>query len=135
MVTVGSEKQVWWKCEEGHAYQASVCMKTRTDGKASGCPFCAKQKPLEGENDLYSFCQKQGYEDILREWAETENILLGRTVSNTLYSSGIITFWKCSECGEVYPMKPFRRIEFRTRGMTACPYCKKAPKKISHYLK
>lgn len=36
-VTYGSHTPVWWRCENGHEWEAVVY--TRTHG--SGCPFCA----------------------------------------------------------------------------------------------
>ena len=38
-VTLGSNKRVWWKCHEGHVWQAMVFSRTRKKG--SGCPVCA----------------------------------------------------------------------------------------------
>ena len=38
-VTLGSNKKVWWRCEEGHVWQAAVYSRTRA--RASGCPVCA----------------------------------------------------------------------------------------------
>lgn len=39
-VTYGSHTPVWWRCENGHEWEAVVY--TRTHG--SGCPFCAGKK-------------------------------------------------------------------------------------------
>lgn len=44
-VTLGSNKKVWWRCSEGHVWQAVVYSRTRK--KSAGCPVCAgvvKQK-------------------------------------------------------------------------------------------
>ena len=38
-VTPGSNKKVWWRCREGHVWQAAIYSRTRA--KASGCPVCA----------------------------------------------------------------------------------------------
>ena len=38
-VTTGSNKKVWWKCGEGHVWQAYVYSRTRRKG--TGCPVCA----------------------------------------------------------------------------------------------
>lgn len=35
----GSNRKVWWKCAEGHEWQAAVFSRTRE--KATGCPICA----------------------------------------------------------------------------------------------
>lgn len=39
MVTVGSNKKVWWKCPEGHVWQAVVY--SRTGRRRTGCPVCS----------------------------------------------------------------------------------------------
>ena len=38
--TAGSGKKVWWKCSEGHNWQAAIY--NRNNGR--GCPICAKKK-------------------------------------------------------------------------------------------
>ena len=37
-VSYGSKRKVWWRCERGHTWQASVCART---GSGTGCPVCA----------------------------------------------------------------------------------------------
>ena len=39
-VTPGSSKKVWWKCDKGHEWQATVS--NRTIGR--GCPFCSSER-------------------------------------------------------------------------------------------
>jgi len=36
MVTIGSNKKVWWKCEKGHEWQATISHRSRGEG----CPKC-----------------------------------------------------------------------------------------------
>ena len=43
-----SNKKVWWKCKNGHEYQATIINRN----KGTGCPYCAGQKVLQGYNDL-----------------------------------------------------------------------------------
>ena len=38
-VLPGSRKKVWWICEQGHVWCASIA--SRTGGKRCGCPVCA----------------------------------------------------------------------------------------------
>ena len=38
-VTAGSRKKVWWRCDEGHVWQAAIY--SRTGGRQCGCPVCA----------------------------------------------------------------------------------------------
>ena len=39
MVTAGSKKKVWWRCGEGHVWQAVIY--SRTGERKHGCPVCA----------------------------------------------------------------------------------------------
>ena len=54
-----SNKKVWWRCSNGHSWQATV------DNRAQGsnCPYCSKRKVLKGDNDL-----KTTHPDLAREW-------------------------------------------------------------------
>ena len=47
-LTVGSHKKVWWKCHDGHEWQAEI--KSRYYGK--GCPYCSGRYAIKGINDL-----------------------------------------------------------------------------------
>ncbi len=40
MVSPGSEKKVWWTCQMGHEWQATVNSRVR----GNGCPFCKKTR-------------------------------------------------------------------------------------------
>jgi len=48
-VTAFSNRKVWWLCEAGHEWAASVAHRTSAH---SGCPVCAGRKVLPGFNDL-----------------------------------------------------------------------------------
>jgi hypothetical protein len=39
-LTLGSGKKVWWKCDKGHEWQATIA--SRNHG--NGCPYCYKEK-------------------------------------------------------------------------------------------
>ena len=39
MVTGGSAKRVWWRCDQGHVWVAKIY--ARTGPQRSGCPVCA----------------------------------------------------------------------------------------------
>ena len=49
-VTAGSRKKVWWRCSEGHEWQAFVF--SRTGGRHTSCPYCSNKAVLSGYNDL-----------------------------------------------------------------------------------
>ena len=37
-ITLGSNKKVWWQCQEGHVWNAAIYSRTRA--KPAGCPVC-----------------------------------------------------------------------------------------------
>ena len=37
MVTEGSAKKVWWKCEKGHEWQATISNRSKGYGKCRIC--------------------------------------------------------------------------------------------------
>ncbi len=54
-VTYGSGKKVWWKCDKGHEWIASI--NNRTMGK--NCPNCAKDTQTSfPEQSIYYYCKK-----------------------------------------------------------------------------
>ena len=46
-----SREKVWWRCERGHAYRASIQSRVIM---GSGCPVCAGKTVQPGWNDLLS---------------------------------------------------------------------------------
>ena len=49
LVTAGSNRRVWWRCEKGHSYPAVIAHRVRS---GSDCPYCSNHKVLPGFNDL-----------------------------------------------------------------------------------
>ena len=47
-VLAGSHIKVWWKCSEGHEWQADI--KSRAFGHS--CPYCSGRFAVKGVNDL-----------------------------------------------------------------------------------
>ena len=43
----GSNKKVWWICDKGHEWEASVISRNR----GTSCPFCSNRRVLKGFND------------------------------------------------------------------------------------
>lgn len=105
-VTVGSGKIVWWKCKNGHEWEARVC--NRTGG--SGCIYCAGQKAKIGENDLTIT-----YPELVKEWDYKKN----KDLLPQQFSSGSNkkVWWKCKN-GHSWEAS----INHRTNG-TNCPFC------------
>ena len=107
-VASGSGRRVWWLCEKGHAWQASVF--SRTSG-GTGCPYCAGRRVIAGENDLSSLLPA-----IAAQWHPTNNGAL--TPEQVAPSSNRKVWWRC-ERGHDYQAT----IAARTRSGSGCPYC------------
>jgi len=113
-VTAGSGKRVWWRCEQGHEWEAVVNGRT-TNG--SGCPVCAGQKLLVGYNELAT-----RFPDTAKQWHPTRNA--DHTPDQVLAGSGEKVWWRC-ELGHEWETT----VGSRTRQSTGCSVCsgRKAP--------
>lgn len=101
----GSEKKVWWKCEKGHNWKASIV--SRTHGNK--CPYCSNKKLLSGYNDFATI-----YPNLLSEWDYSKNTTKPDSI---LAGSNKKVFWLCKK-GHSWQSAISNRI--RGRG---CPYC------------
>ena len=101
-----SGQKVWWKCDEGHEWQATI--DSRNNGH--GCPFCAGQKALKGENDLQTVNPT-----LAKEWNYEKNN--GLTPMDVLPSSNKKVWWKCKKGHEWQSS-----IKNRNKGV-GCPVC------------
>ncbi len=67
MITAGSSKVVWWKCEMGHQYQTSVYNRKRTN-----CPICEKERHISlPEKIIFYYIHKwlvESVENYRTEW-------------------------------------------------------------------
>lgn len=109
-VTCGSEKKIWWRCKEGHSWQAKVY--SRTEGR--GCPECAHNRAglRPGINDLATL----GNPKLLAEWDIVANSPL--TPEKMAFKSNRKVYWMCSE-GHKWQATVVHRSQ---RG-DGCPYC------------
>lgn len=106
-VAPGTERKVWWLCENGHSWRAAVYARTYA---GSGCPYCAGKLVLPGFNDLASQAPT-----VAAEWdAEKNGRLTPQSVTPT---SNRKVWWRC-EKGHSYQAV----IASRTTG-SGCPYC------------
>ncbi len=110
--TATSSKQVWWMCDNGHEWQASIANRN----KGRGCPYCSGRKSIEGYNDL------QTVNPILvKEWNYERNN--GLTPTDVLPHSNKNVWWKCQK-GHEWKTS----INNRTNG-TNCQKCEKEKRK------
>ena len=107
-VTAGSRKKVWWECEKGHKWQATI--KHRTIAK-SGCPYCAGSLPIVGETDLAYL-----HPELINEWDYKKN---RKTPQQFTAHSGVKIWWICSNN---HSWKA--GIGNRTKG-SGCPICRR----------
>lgn len=107
-VSAFSNRRVWWRCQLGHEWQASVAARTNA---GSGCPYCAGKKVLPGFNDLETL-----YPQIARQWHPTLNGQL--TPDQVTSGSQKKVWWECSE-GHVWAAV----IYSRTSQQAGCPFC------------
>lgn len=104
--SLGSGEKVWWKCENGHEWQATI--KERRRG--TGCPYCKGKLPIIGKTDLQS--QRP---DLAKEWNYEKN--KGKLPNNYTLGAKALVWWKCRKGHEWQA-----RIYSRVYG-TGCPYC------------
>ncbi len=105
-LTLGSNKKVWWKCSNGHTWEASVSH--RANGR--GCPYCSRERAWPGETDLATL-----YPSVSKEWHPTKNNAF--MPSQVLPKSRKKVWWQCSK-GHEWEAS----ISNRTKGQ-GCPYC------------
>lgn len=108
MVTKGSNKKVWWKCGQGHEWQAQI--NKRSSGR--GCPYCSGRKVLKGFNDLATTNPQ-----LAAEWHPTKNGSLTPDMVNRGSTKKV--WWQCGQGHEWQST-----INNRSSG-NGCPYCSK----------
>jgi len=107
-VSKGSGKKVWWRCEEGHEWEAPVDRRTR---QSTGCPFCSRRTVIIGYNDLAT-----RFPDVAKQWHSTRNGVL--TPSQVNAGTDTEVWWRCEE-GHEWEAP----VSSRTRQSTGCPVC------------
>ena len=107
MVTSGSIQKVWWRCDKGHEWQATIS--NRKYGK-TGCPICANMQILKGYNDLVTVNP-----ELAKEWNYDRNI--GIEPTKLKATSGKKVWWKC-ERGHEWESS----VNSRNQG-NGCPIC------------
>ncbi len=104
--TANSGRKVWWKCNKGHEWQATI--NDRNNGK--GCPYCSGRFAVKGKNDL------QTVNPILaKEWNYERNGNL--KPEDFTENSGQKVWWKCNKGHEWQAI-----IKNRNKGQ-GCPVC------------
>jgi len=105
-VARGSNRKVWWRCERGHEWQASV--KSRVAG--CGCPVCAGRVVRAGENDLAST-----HPELASQWHPTKN---GALTPEKVTAGTLQKVWWVCDRGHTWQA----RVNARVHG-SDCPVC------------
>ena len=116
MVMPNSTKKVWWQCDNGHEWQATVANR---NNRKSGCPYCSGRLRIQGVNDLATL-----YPNIVTEWNYEKNG--GLNPSELSPSSKMKVWWICKNNHEW-----IQAIDKRCLFGRECPECRKGQKKLT----
>ena len=106
-LTVGSGRNVWWKCSVcGHEWQSTV-----DNRRKSNCPNCIGRALIKGKNDLATVAPY-----VASQWHPTKNGDL--KPSDFFPNSNKKVWWICKEGHEWEA-----RIQHRVKKKSDCPYC------------
>ena len=106
-VTYGSKRQVWWRCEHGHEWQAIV--KSRVVGR--GCPVCTNRAIQKGYNDLAATNP-----DLAKQWHPTKNGALAP--HDVVAGAHRKVWWRCEKGHEWRAL-----VSSRAQSGAGCPVC------------
>lgn len=104
-----SSSKVWWRCEKGHSWQATICNRTR-NFKKSACPCCSNKK-LCADNSL-----AQVRPGIAKQWHPQKNAPL---TPNDVVAGGSKRVWWVCKHGHEWQTT----IGQRVLSGTGCPKC------------
>jgi len=107
-VVHGTSRKVWWQCEKGHEWEATILSRTCN---GNSCPVCAGKVVIPGMNDLAS-----AYPGIAAQWHPTKNGHL--TPEMVTPFSNRRAWWIC-EKGHAYSTV----IAHKAQSASDCPYC------------
>lgn len=103
----GSRERVWWKCEKGHEWQASVDSRIHA---GRSCPYCANQAIIPGENDMASMMP-----ELVPLWHPERNG--GFSPTEVSPGSRQKVWWQCSRGHS------WRAAVYSVSAGAGCPYC------------
>lgn len=103
-----SSKKLWWKCDKGHEWQATVANFTN----GSRCPYCSGRKVLKGFNDI--FTTNPEFKEI---WDYENNTIGPETISAGTHTK----VWIRYPCGHSILKRPLDYLKNAN-----CPVCKKS---------
>jgi len=106
-------QKVWWKCEKGHSWQATITNRTRKrtgNRYNNSCPYCTNRM-LGNDNSL-----AQLRPDIAKDWHPTKNKTL--TPDDVIAGGDTKAWWICKHNHEWQAT-----VGVRVNNNTGCPKC------------
>ena len=119
-VTGNSNRKVWWRCPQGHEWEAQISSMTRMK---RSCPYCSGRKAWPGCNDLATRMP-----EIASQWHPELNGDL--TPQRVTVGSHRKVWWICPE-GHVWKAAVFSRTG---RQKCGCPVCAGRVRPKTQYL-
>lgn len=114
-VSSGSDFRAWWRCNQGHEWEAAVKNRARQSrgiGRAARCPTCSNRQVAPGINDLATT-----HPALAGQWHPSRN---QRPPTSVTARSSVRAWWQCPK-GHEWDAPIGRRV----RG-PACPVCRGA---------
>lgn len=112
MVSRGENRRIWWRCPQGHEWEAPIITFSRQGGR---CARCARDSNRQHRPNLIEHAP-----ELAREWDAALNGAL--TPETIPYNSSIRVAWICSK-------DPTHRwptsVRNRSIQHSGCPFCKK----------
>lgn len=110
-VTAGSQRRVWWRCPDGHAYCASVSDRVRRRSSV-GCNICSGRVIVAGINDLASI-----FPSTRDLWDSDKNDPYNP--QQVYYRSQKCFYWKREQCGHSWHASVRKQVDRSHE----CPIC------------
>jgi hypothetical protein len=107
-ITPNSNKKVYWKCDKGHEWEASVSNRS----KGRGCPYCANKIVLP-ENSISTT-----HPDLVAQWDYNRNANISPLDISAGSSKQV--WWVCSK-GHSWKASIGNRTRDKSSGK--CPFC------------
>lgn len=104
-----SKKKIWWICEKGHEWQATLDSRS----KGHGCPYCSGRYAETGVNDLETLRP-----DVAQCWHPTKNRYI--KPDKVTVASGV-KYWWLGKCGHEWQARVAHMCN--KKSLDKCPVC------------
>lgn len=103
-------KKIWWKCDKGHEWEATVHGRV---GGGSNCPCCS------GRKSSLSNCLAVSHPNVVKQWHPTKNKL---TPFDVTYQSSKKAWWKCDKSDD-HEWESIISNKTKNKNQLSCPFC------------